>query len=109
MYYFALGGFCSWFWLGSDPSNPSSLLGRGSSGIGDGPSVLGSSFSFLPLKSVIVKPKEKLNTNDGEPEPKVHWAALTGFITSLVGIFVSPILLGILSIICGYRHICTYS
>ena len=47
------------------------------------------------------KPKEKLNTNDGEPEPKVHWAALTGFITSLVGIFVSPILLGILSIIFG--------
>ena len=47
------------------------------------------------------KPKEKLNTNDGEPEPKVHWAALTGFITSLVGIFVLPILLGILSIIFG--------
>ena len=56
---------------------------------------------MTPKLCLALKNLKKLNTNDGEPEPKVHWAALTGFITSLVGIFVSPILLGILSIIFG--------
>lgn len=36
-----------------------------------------------------------------DDEPKVHGLGLAGFITSLVGLFVSPILLGILSIIFG--------
>ena len=34
-----------------------------------------------------------------EGETKFHWAALTGFITSLVGLFVSPIILGITAIV----------
>jgi hypothetical protein len=34
-----------------------------------------------------------------EGETKFHWAALTGFILSLVGLFISPILLGITAIV----------
>ncbi len=34
-----------------------------------------------------------------EGETKLHWSALTGFIVSLVGLFISPILLGITAIV----------
>lgn len=42
------------------------------------------------IKSIKNKPAE---------EQKIHWAALTGFITSLVGLFLLPILFGIVGIV----------
>lgn len=59
-----------------------------------------------PIKSKIkIKRLEKLkrhfheeNLNTDEP-PKLHWAALTGFIVSMVGLLIAPILLGITGIV----------
>ena len=54
----------------------------------------------------IKKSIEKIKTSSAElkkpvkeGETKLHWAALTGFILSLVGLFISPILFGITAIV----------
>ena len=47
----------------------------------------------------IKKANAELKKPVKEGETKLHWAALTGFITSLVGLFISPIILGITAIV----------
>ena len=53
------------------------------------------------LNKIISKKLSAVSMTEGGSEAKVDPLALTGFITSLVGLFASPVLLGLLSIIFG--------
>ena len=53
------------------------------------------------LNKIINKKLSAVSLTEGGSEAKVDPLALTGFITSLVGLFVFPVLLGLLSIIFG--------
>lgn len=54
----------------------------------------------LHQKNELFKQKtKKAEKNAMKESKKVHWAALTGFVTSLVGLLFMPILLGIIGIV----------
>lgn len=62
-----------------------------------------SSNKLTKIQNRINKKQLKVNKSkkqiSDDSDPKLHWAALTGFICSIVGLIVFPILLGLLGII----------
>jgi hypothetical protein len=53
--------------------------------------------SLFSLENTINKQK----TNEEKPEPKAHWAAITGMICGILGLIVTPILFSTLGIVFG--------
>ena len=53
------------------------------------------------FNEVINEKLSAISLLDGEPEPKAHWAAITGMICGILGLLVAPLVFSTLGIIFG--------